>query len=172
MAIKKSSKTKKTEPRRPKVKTSVAEQAQTIAELRQQLAESLEWKKAALKELRDRDQQLAESAKELHEAREQQTATREILRVIASSPTDLQLMLDAIAESAARLCEANDAVIRRLDGNVIRLVAHYGRILPGGMEDPNVDQADIVGRAITERRAIHVHDLAAADVVNEYPNSK
>src|SRR5262249_27301569 len=81
-------------------------------------------------------------------------------------------VLHTVAESAARLCEANDAVIRRLDGNVIRLVAHYGRIPPGGMEDPNVSRGDPVGRAIIERRAIHVHDLAAAEVVTEFPNSK
>ena len=73
---------------------------------------------------------------ELTEALEQQTATGEILRVIASSPTDLQPVLDVVAESAARLCEADDALIRRLDGNVIRLVAHYGRIPPGESQIP------------------------------------
>ena len=65
--------------------------------------------------------------KELKESLKQQTATSEILGVIASSPTDVQPVLDVVAESAARLCEADDAVICRLDGNVIPLVAHYGR---------------------------------------------
>ena len=53
-------------------------------------------------------------------------AMSEILGVIASSPTDIQPVLDAVAENAARLCEADDAIIRRLDGNVMPLVAHYG----------------------------------------------
>ncbi len=71
-------------------------------------------------------------AREIREGQEQQTATSEILRVIASSPADLKPVLDSIAESAARLCEADDASVRRLDGNVLRLVAHYGSIPSGG----------------------------------------
>ena len=101
---------------------------------------------------------------------EQQTATSEILGVIASSPTDIQPVLDVVAENAARLCEADDALIRRLDGNVIRLVAHYGRIPPGGGPDPLVSRGSVPGRAIIDRQAIHVHDLTAE--VNEFPETK
>ena len=56
--------------------------------------------------------------RDLTEALEQQTATSEILRVIASSPTDVQPVFDAIAESAARLCEATSRVLLRGDGDV------------------------------------------------------
>ena len=54
---------------------------------------------------------------ELKESLEQQTATSEILGVIASSPTDIQPVLDAIAENAARVCGSDDAMIRLLDGD-------------------------------------------------------
>src|SRR6267142_1353342 len=101
---KEDSKKSKAKPRSPVVKTSVAEQAQTIAELRQQLAESLQRENTTAKELQDRNRQLTE-------ALEQQTATAEILRVISSSPTDIQPVLDAVAENAARLCESVDAQI-------------------------------------------------------------
>ena len=78
---------------------------------------------------------------ETKEGLEQQTATSDILRVISSSPTDLQSVMDAVAESAARLCEAKDAVIRRVDGDVLRLVAHYGSI-------PHRDETRPISRLI------------------------
>jgi two-component system, NtrC family, sensor kinase len=92
------------------------------------------------------------------EALEQQTATSEILRVISHSPTDVQPVLDAVAESAARLCGAVDAIIQRVDGGLIYRVAHFGAITAVSDVRP-VTWATPTGRAIMERRTIHVDDI-------------
>ncbi len=101
---------------------------------------------------------------ELKESLEQQTATSEILGVIASSPTDLQPVMDAIAENSARLCEANDALIHRIDGDFLKRVANYGP-LPGSPDESGSVPIDrglyIPGRAVIDRKTIHIHDLTA-----------
>src|SRR2546426_11677759 len=63
--------------------------------------------------------------RDLTEALDQQTATSEILRVISSSPTEVQPVFEAIAKNAARLCEALDAVVFLVDGDVLRPIAHH-----------------------------------------------
>ena len=65
-------------------------------------------------ELQEKNRALIQAHAQVTEALEQQTATSEILGVIASSPTDLQRVLDAMAESVAHLCTAYDASIFRL----------------------------------------------------------
>jgi GAF domain-containing protein len=123
-------------------------------------------------ELTHRTAELETSNVQLTEALEQQTATSEILGVIASSPTDIQPVLDTVAENAARLCEANDAVIQRVDANVLRRVAHYGPIpATAAEEELTITRALLPGRAILDRQAIHVHDLAT-EVETEFPEDK
>jgi GAF domain-containing protein len=107
---------------------------------------------------------------ELKEALEQQTATSEILGVIASSPTDIQPVLDAVAESAARLCESYDAQIFRLENDLVRRVASYGSLLPAAEHTP-LNRRSPVARAMIDRQTVHVHDLAA-EIDTEYPEVK
>src|SRR5262249_14321168 len=106
---------------------------------------------------------------ELKESLEQQTATSQILGVIASSPTDIQPVLDAVAKSAARLCDAFDATIFRRDGDRLRLVAHHGQIPTGSIGEFTLPLArgSPSGRSVLDGRTVHVADLQTE--VNEFP---
>jgi len=105
-------------------------------------------------------QELQVRNRDLTEALEQQTATSEILRVIASSPTDIQPVLDAIAQSAARVCGSDDATIRLLSGDTVSLVAHYGTI-PTGVAQRSLALRTPGNEAMRQRRTVHVPDILA-----------
>jgi GAF domain-containing protein len=109
----------------------------------------------------------------LTEALEQQAATTQILRVISSSPTDLEPVLEAVARTSARLCDAVDATILRVDGAILRAVAHHGSIPltselfreRGGLP---IDRGYVTGCAVLDRRTIQVLDAQSA--ASEFPD--
>jgi two-component system, NtrC family, sensor kinase len=104
---------------------------------------------------------------ETREALERQTATSEILGAIASSPTQLQPVLDAVVKSAARFCAAPDASIFRLDGDNLRAEAHHGPVpQPAGFLVPVV-RGSVAGRSVLEQQTVHVADLQNA--ADEFP---
>src|SRR5262249_50021041 len=101
---------------------------------------------------------------ELKEALEQQTATSEILGVIASSPTDIQPVLDTVIVNAVKLSGATQGHVRQLGGGLLRVVAHYGETAeevallqsrPG-----RVGGSFSTSRVISERKAIQIADAA------------
>src|SRR5262245_13099945 len=105
--------------------------------------------------------------RELSEALEQQTATSEILGVMAASPTNIQPVLQAVAESACRLCEAYDSVIRLCEGERLHVRAHHGPIPVDFVGSP-IGRGWVTGRAFVDRKPVHVHDLQAA--ADEFPD--
>lgn len=136
------------------------------------------------------ERRLAERTRELRDALDQQTATAEILRVIASSPTDLQHVLDAVAVSAARVCEADGAIIHRLEGGKLRPVAACGSLQPlreridaatyrpeAAMDAADqpvalaLDRSSPPGRAVVDRQLIHVEDLVKV-LDTEFPSAR
>src|SRR5262249_6984994 len=121
-------------------------------------------------ELTHRTGELETSNAQLREALEQQTATSEILSVIASSPTDIQPVLNVVAENAVRVCSAEDASIRLVEGNVLQLVAHHGPIPPGAPQRP-IDRSSGAGRAVVDRQIIHIEDMRAL-AETEFPGNR
>ncbi|MGH7311447.1 MAG: GAF domain-containing protein, partial [Candidatus Rokuibacteriota bacterium] len=115
----------------------------------------------------ERTRELADANAGLTESLEQQTATAEILRVISSSPTDIQPVLDVVAQSATRLCDAYDATIALREGDKLRVGAHHGPIPIPWLDSRPLSRGWVIGRTTLDRQVVHVHDLAASEA--EFP---
>ena len=116
------------------------------------------------------ERKVEERTHELQEALEQQTATAEVLRVISSSPTDLQPVMDAVAENAARLCDASDAQIFQIEGEMLHRVAVFGSVPISPNSRMRITRGLVTGRAVIERRTVHVENLAA-EMETEFPDA-
>ena len=109
-------------------------------------------------------EQLDQSRHELKEALEHQTATREVLDLISRTPTDVQPIFSAIAESAARLCNALFGVVWRYDGELLHYAASHN-FTPQVLNDisktypKKPDRSTAAGRAIMDGRIAHVPNM-------------
>jgi len=110
----------------------------------------------------------ADLQRELAEAREQQIATSEILRVISQSPRDVQPVFDTIAHNAARLCHGANAAVFRTDGRTIEHPAHYGAAPDAYAEvvrqyyPMRLTRWTQQGQAMLERSVVYLEDSEAA----------
>ena len=110
---------------------------------------------------------VARLTRERDEALEQRAATAEVLKIISTSPTQLQPVLEVVVKSAARFCEADDVTIFELDGQDLRAAAHWGMIpVEIGLRFP-CTRGSVAGRIVLERRPVHVIDLQAE--AEEFP---
>ena len=102
----------------------------------------------------------------------QLAAITEILKAISASPSDVQPVVDAVAERAARLCEAPLARVMLVDGDVLRPMAEYS--LDGAPQAGTVPlplkRSSISGRAVLDRATIH-HDDVVPLLHSEYPDA-
>src|SRR6516165_1186908 len=117
------------------------------------------------KQLEERTRELAEARGHLSEALEQRNATSEILGAVARSSTDLQIVLDTMCQSAARLCEAYDASIWCPDGDRLLLVAHHGPITQ--IESVPFVRGSVLGRSLLDKQTVHIADIQSQ--AGEFP---
>jgi signal transduction histidine kinase len=103
--------------------------------------------------------------REVQESLDYQTAISDVLNVISRSPNQLQPVIDAILQTAARLCEAEHALFFKLQDGKYHLVgsnnvgAHYVEYL---FEHPiRPGRGSLVGRTAVERKTVHLPDCVA-----------
>ena len=108
--------------------------------------------------------------RDLEEALVYQTGSANILKVIASSPTNVQPVLQAIAETACELCEATDGQVLLRAGDELRFSAHHGSI-PVAFETKLINRNWVNGRAVIDKTTVHAHDLLSTEG-DEFPEGR
>ena len=96
-------------------------------------------------------------------ALERQTATADILKVIASSPTDVQPVLEAVVKAAVRFCSATDAMIQLREGDSVISTAHEGPLTYSAGARRSLDRTTAGGRSIVDAQTCHLPDVEAVD---------
>ena len=114
--------------------------------------------------------ELRQRTDDLSEALVFQTGSSNILKVIASSPSDVSPALKAIVDSAREICEAYDAAVLLKDGRDLLMSAHHGPI-PPGFERAPINRNWVAGRAVADRAPQHVHDLLGPEG-DDFPEAR
>ena len=120
------------------------------------------------------ERKVDERTHELANSLEQQTAISEILRVISSSPTDVQPVLDAVAARAALLCQAPFSRVMLIDGDALVPAAGHTRDVETAWMPSDVvplDRASLSGRAVVDRETVHFPDVVPL-FDSEFPSAR
>ena len=114
-------------------------------------------------------QELDRLTRELNEVREQQKAVSDILRVMASSPGDVEPVFDLVAEHAARICEAPFAGISVVEDGMMRVAANFGG---GGVMGDKfaLDRATVIGRSVCDQKPVHIGDALTDE--HDFPRAR
>src|SRR5262245_8140922 len=129
-------------------------------------------------ELQQKNEALTQAHAQVSEALEQQTATSAILRVISSSPTDIQPVFDTIIERAVRLCDARLGALLRFDGQMIHLAAHAQQVDAESVQaletmyPTAASSANVTGRALLSGRPVHVRDMREDPELAQAPTAQ
>jgi GAF domain-containing protein len=109
--------------------------------------------------------EVARLTRDLKEALDQQSATAEVLRMISSSPTEVQRVLDVIVRTAAELCASEYSILFRLQDGKYHVACSNkagAEFVKFSVEHPiSVDRGSLVGRTALERRSVHIQDCLA-----------
>ena len=148
--------------------------AATVEQLRADLRRLQELRAADQDEIAGLRQREAALVGELAEARDQQQSTGDILRVIAASPTDLNRVLSSVTEAAMRQSHSTGNILELCEEGRQRIVAIAGAIPLGPTRHigaiHQTDRSQPGGRAILDRRTIHIPDRSSPDALIEFPD--
>jgi signal transduction histidine kinase len=145
-----------------RIRIKTGDEVEALADQFNDMAGRLEESYAGL------EQKVEDRTRELTESLEQQTATSEVLRVISSSPGDLEPVFRAMLENATRICQAKFGVLSLREGAALRVVAMHNA--PPAYAElrrreptwiPTGQMGRIAAQAATTKQAIQVPDLAA-----------
>jgi GAF domain-containing protein len=110
--------------------------------------------------------------RELQEALVHQTGSANILRVIASSQTDIEPVLKAIVDNACEICDAVDAVVYLKDEDHLKARAHRGPIpIPAESVRLPINRRWATGRSFVDKVPVHIHDLHSPEG-DEFPDAQ